>query len=221
MISMPNVYKPNLLQIKPQYSYGQVDQPDTPENILWIAFQTADPVPFTTAQLTALAAAFDPKWALVWEPQGQSAASYTGSILTDWQSDTGIEYSSVGTFTPVTGGNATKNSAQGCTLISWGSAYLPRYRGGHFRTYLPLLSGGVLTDSWEIESSIVTQINTALTNLQSTLEDFSSGGLGGCNLQLYRFRDNAEKADYYPVNSWTVQPVPATQRRRLRKVTRK
>jgi hypothetical protein len=218
---MPNVYKPGLIQIKPQYSSGITDEPDTPENILFWRGATTSEFPLSTGQITAIAAVFDPHWGAMWAEQGSAAYKYTGCVITDWSVDTGIEQSTVGVFAGVSGTLTGVTTGQACMLLSYTSALMPKYRGGHFRSYLPYPSEAALTSPYEFTSAAVANVQGGLGTLYNDMLLISSADGGGYYPSLYRFRNDATKAVMYDANSVVVSPVPATQRRRLRKITRK
>jgi hypothetical protein len=220
---MPNAYKPGLISYRPQYTSAQPDEPEVPENILWV--QTSVPAnTIVAANLITLQAHIDPLWAAVWEVTGSSAYAMVGSIATDWSNDTGVQNSSVGTFTAVDGSvSGAAAGAQVAGLISWVGEW-PRYRGGHPRTYLPFVGNAALSTPWEFTTAKQTAANTAITSYVSgiydytwTIDDVEYTGY----VAAFRFRDDPAKAQTYMATSGTLGIQPATQRRRLRKVTRK
>lgn len=219
---MPNAYKPGLIQVRVQYTSALTDEPDVPENILWLI--TGYTGSYTTATLTTIAAEWDAQWALVWKTVGSGNYHYVGAVYTDWSSSTGASYSSVGVFSPVAGSLTSFVGGNVAALISWTGQSLPRYKGGHFRTYLPYVAQGALTSPYQILSSVVTTCNTAIATMLTNMEGFTVS-IGGVNYQvsptLFRFRDNPVKAQTYITLSGQLSAMPATQRRRVRKVTHK
>jgi hypothetical protein len=218
---MPNVYRPGLIQVKPQYTSGLTDEPDTPENILFFSGTTESAFPLTSADITAIAAVFDPHWGNMWALQGSSAYKYVGSVITDWSVDTGVEQSSVGVFAGTSGTLTGVTTGQACMLISYTASAMPRYRGGHFRTYLPYPSEAALVNPYEFSSTVTSGVTGGLTTLYADMAGVSGTYGGGYIPALYRFRNNPTKADVYYMTGYAAQQVPATQRRRLRKITRK
>jgi hypothetical protein len=210
---VPNVYQPKLIQIRPQYSQSPADQ-DRVENILWL--QSVDSGTPTLTNLQDIQDVFDGAWPTLWHAYGSEDRSYLGSIITDWSSDTGLQNDSVGTFSPTAGTNGVPQPSQVCALISLSNGQ--RYRGGHFRLYLPYVGINAMNSDYkdELTASIVTSMTTAFNGVNEALQ--ASTVLGGQNIVLYRFRNDESKAAVYPIADYTVNSIVATQRRRLRKV---
>lgn len=213
---MPNAYLPGLLQIRPQYTASPTDL-DIPENILW--FRSANVTTPTLANIQAIQAIFDGDWALIFAEYGAEGRYYSGSVVTDWSNDTGLAWSSVGTFTPQEGTAAGVLPSQVAALVSWTIAQ--RWRGGHPRTYLPWVGNGAIqsADPNLLNTSIVSGMVTNITNLQNDMA--GSGVLGGQSQVVFRFRDDPAKAALWEIAEFTVQSELATQRRRIRKVSRR
>lgn len=215
---MPNNYLPGLIQIRPQYTNLGAD---IPENIMF--WEGSESAGYSLAQLQAIQAVFDHYWPLMWNKQADVNVTYLGSIITDWTSDAGLEWSSVGTLTPVAGVESGLGAAQSCCLISW---VVPlRWRGGHFRTYLPGVAASALSSESAISASITTAMVTAIATLLTQMLDISGANGGPVAPVAFRFRnqkpDVEPRPTTYPFSSYTVQAQLATQRRRVRKVTRK
>lgn len=211
---MANVYKPGLLQIRPRYTQSDISG-HIPENILWfLSGSTTTP---TLANLQGVAANFDPLWGAVFAAYGPSTNHYTGSVTTDWSSNTGLQYNSVGVFGGTAGGQAAGvQSGQVAILISYQIGV--RYKGGHPRTYLPYVSEGVTLGSSGDQVSTTTQ--TAIVNAYNAMINGMRGGatLNGQTMVIYRHRTNPALAQTYPFATFTVQSQTATQRRRIRRV---
>jgi len=214
---MPNVYQPGLIQIRPQYEFD-AEADNTPENVLWLQSSTTSAP--SLAQLQSIQNVFDPGWAQVWKPWGHTTHFYQGSVITDWSSNTGLSFSSVGGFTAVAGsGTGSPAAPQVAALISY---HVPiRYKGGHPRTYLPRGAMGEVTgtNNDELVSSCGAAILSAINALIGNLK--SSGVLGGQTWSVYLHKNDPTKAHVMPFASFTVQTLLATQRRRLRHVGRK
>lgn len=213
---MPNVYQPGLLQIRPQYTPNP-ETGEVPQNILWFLSNTHTTP--SEANLVAIAEQFDGRWGPLFAEYGATDGQYLGSVTTDWSSDTGLEWNSVGTFTPVGGASGAATPANVAALISY---QIPlRWRGGHFRTYLPWVGSGGLdsTNQNKLAASKITNMtddfNLMITSMSGT------GILGGQVMVVYKNKTNALKATTYAFSTFTVQPFLASQRRRLRRVTRK
>jgi hypothetical protein len=208
------IYLPGLLQIKPQYDYD-ADTGHAPENVLW--YLSATHTTPSLANLQAIQNIFDPKWGAVWDPLGVSTHHYNGSIITDYSSNTGLSWNSVGTFTPHAGtAGGSPGPPQLAALIS---LHVPvRYRGGHPRIYIPQISMGVVsgTANDTILSSVTAAVATAYNTLLTSMT--GSGVLGGQTSVAYLHRTDSTLANPQPYPSFTVQGLVATQRRRVRKV---
>lgn len=215
---MPNNYLPALMQIRPQYAGTAVD---TPENILFMEGHEVDG--YTLAQLQGIQAVFDEYWPLMWKIQANENVGYTGSVITDWTSDSGLESNSVGTLEVVNGDLSGYSPAQAAVLISWVVGL--RWRGGHFRTYLPGVASAAQQSESQILEATQTAMNTALAALITHLIDIEEADGGPVAFVGYRFRNAHDGVPgtptTYPFVSEGVQLTLATQRRRVRKVTRK
>lgn len=212
---MPNQYKPGLLQCRPQYT-SDPDSGDTPENVLW--FLSSSLTTPTPGNLTSIAAVFDPAWGNMWAEVGCTTTHYNGSVWTDWSSSSGYQYTSVGTFTPKAGSATGLVPPQVACLISYPIQL--RWRGGHFRTYLPYLGNSILTgfSNDTIESTQVTAVESAFSTMIGDMA--GSGILGGQGFRVYKDK-NAVGATLYPIITQTCNPIVATQRRRVRHVGRR
>jgi hypothetical protein len=208
---VPNVYLPNLVQIRPQYS---TEGDDIAENILWVVGSVASG--YTNTQLEALQSAFDENWSAVFQDYAATALTYLGSIVTDWTSDEGIQIplSSVNE----NGTKSTPVGAQTCVLISWLSP--TRYRGGHSRTYLPCVGIESLDGASNVGAGEVTAIREDINNVEIALAGVSAPNGGPYAFRNFRFRNDPEKAEIVIPAGILVQNLLATQRRRLRKASR-
>ena len=214
---MPNVYQPGLLQIRAMYSMDP-NAANTPENITW--WQSGSNTSPSVANLQAIQAIFNTNWANMWKPVGGADSLYVGSVITDWSSAVGVSIDSRGTFTAVSGsGGALSAPPQVAILISWKIAL--RWRGGHFRTYLPHIADGVVTGTYrdQIGASTATNLNTSFTALNNAMQ--TSGILGGQSFRLYKDKDKPGSAALFPVTNFGAQTQLATQRRRIRHVARR
>lgn len=213
---MPNVYKPGLVNIRAQYTRDP-DSGDTPENVFW--FENGTTTTPTLTQLQAIQAAFDENWSAVWARCGATDANMTGSIITDWSSSSGLESSSVGSFSPVAGDSGTGVPPNVAALISYEIQL--RWKGGHFRTYLPYIGNSSVISGTHDQLSA-----SVIANLQTQFNDFlnamlASGTLGGQAFRCYKNKTNATTAALYPIAGFTINAMLASQRRRLRRVGRK
>lgn len=214
-----NNYFASLVQIRPQYSTAE--DRDTPENVLW--FRGTFGTGLTVAQMTAAAAVFDPLWGAMWKEVGESGASYTGSIWTDWSNASGLQYSSVGTFAGQVGLGTGIIGASTAALVS--QAVALRFRGGHGRIYLPMVAQSVLATRTTLASGTVSSAQTNFTAVIVGMAAVVAGNGGGYAPQLFRYRNwkggaAPNPAAIYPIVTHTVDTVLASQRKRQRKVAR-
>ena len=214
MATGPNVYRPGLVHCRPRYSIFDVSA-HTPENVLW--FQSGSTTTPTLANLQGMANAFDPLRGAVFAAYASPQNSYTGSVFTDWSSNTGLAYNSVGVYAGHAGSQGTTTqSAQVAILVSYQIGV--RYKGGHPRTYLPYVSGVAATGTSGDEIPTAIQ-NNVLTNLNAMIAGMKNTGiLGGQTQVIYRHRNNATLAQTYQFATLTVNSQTATQRRRVRRV---
>lgn len=211
---MSTIYVPGLLQIKPQYSQ-EPDAPDHPENVTWW-LNPGGAGPLSSSVLTAIAAAFDPKWGAVFTAYAGVNMHYYGCIITDYTSAAGLSYNSVGTYAGVVGTQGTLQPPQVAALIS-GKVGI-RYRGGHPRIYLPYVGGSSLTDEYmdSLSSTVVTNMTTAYTALNTTMNGLATPGGG-----LYQTMYSRKTGVCHQWTGFVVNGLLATQRRRLRKPSRR
>lgn len=91
-------------------------------------------------------------------------------------------------------------------------------RGGKPRKYIPGVSDDLMTDSVTISSSEVNSRNTALATWLAGLGARSHGTASGLVLQEVSFRDGKtwrDTAHTWPVRGIVMNPIVATQRRRV------
>jgi len=213
---MPNVYKPGLVQIRPQYTRDP-DSGDTPENITW--WQSGTTSTPTLPDLTTMQAQFDGAWGAMWRECGTNAAEYTGSIITDWSAATGLQQSTVGVFPGTVGTAGTALPPQVSVLQSFQIQL--RWRGGHFRRYFPYIGANAVSGTFmdTVVSTVISAMEAAYTVLVGQMQ--SSGVLGGQSPRCYKDKDNPTTATLYTPVSQMISPTIATQRRRVRHVGRK
>lgn len=211
-MSAPVVLQPRLLQVRTQYTPNP-DTGDHPENILW--FQSASAGTPTIANLTAMAAVFDPAWGAMGPDFLASGRKYTGSVWTDYSTSTGLSYSSVGTYAGSSTMSGLALPANVAILISL--HIQQRYRGGHPRIYLPWVSVSAqsTTDTNQVAAATISALGTAFANIN--VATTGSGVLGGQTQMVYRHKTNPTSAALFQISAFTVQQTLASQRRRLRK----
>lgn len=221
-MTLPIQYLPGLILWKPQYQTGDPSEPDTPENVLWLQYpEAAGGAP--VANLKTLATELDGLWAAVWKVNGAALYKYEGSYIQDYSSMTGSEATTVGTFSPVGGLQTGWCPDNAAGLISW-EGYWPRYKGGHPRCYLPYQGTEALLYATEWTSTVVTATNSAIATFLAAVLAYSwDAGAGDYtgHLCAYLKRRVAGEANTQQITNGYFSPIPATQRRRLRKVHHK
>jgi hypothetical protein len=218
-----NVYMPGLVQIRPQYSIGAAGEPERTavENVLWFQGATLSNFPLTTASLTVIQDTFDAHWPVMWQYIGQEAYQYVGSIVTDWSVDTGITLPENTGLAPTDGLGAGDMAANVAMLLSYVAPSMPRYKGGHGRTYLPFCSSTYLQTPWEWQNARVEDVAGGWSTMSTAMLGISSSDGGGFNQVVFRNKTNPLTAAVHDITSVNVGSVPASQRRRLRAVSRK
>jgi hypothetical protein len=202
---------PGLLSIRPQYTQEAADS-DRPENVLWWLMNYTGG--YSSSQLQDVAEKFDALWINVWGDQASENAYYLGSIIQDYTAAEGLQYSSVGTYTPVAGGSGASTAPQAAGLISL-KGY-ERYRGGHGRVYLPYVGAAALSaNQWLFTDATTTAtqgaLNTLITTMGTDTDEWKEGQWG-----VLRHRKTAPALEL--IYTALFQSVIATQRRRVRKV---
>lgn len=214
-----NNYFNGLIQVRTQYIPAGDDR-DTPENVLWWkgGFSTG----LTEAQIEEIQLAFDPAWGSMWASIGATAVNYSGSIVTDWSSDTGISVDSVGSASEVPGTKGNSQPSQVAALLSLSVAQ--RFKGGHGRIYLPNVGVSACTGNMDLNSTALTDLEEGWTAVVTAMQGVSAPNGGPFNPYLFRYRnanyplDAAPVPQILPILSANPASLLATQRRRLRKV---
>ena len=204
---------PGLLVVKPCYDVDP-DTGDQYENVLFFQSVTTATAP-SLANLQSMASHFDSPWGAVFQAYGAQTKHYIGSIWTDWSSPFGLSYDGRNSITPIAGTQGATVPPNTSVLVGYSNG--ERYRGGHFRTYLPWVGTGSITGTAmdQVVPAVVTNIVNAINGVQTAMN--TSGVLGGQNWKLYRHRYLAGTARLDPIVTYNVRTRLATQRRRLRK----
>lgn len=210
---MPAIYHPGVVTIIPKYDLGH---PNNAANVL--NWQTAA-VGLTTAQLLAIQTAFDTAWKTGWIALGSSANRYMGSWVIDMSSATGGQVTNA-LYTPAAGVQGTTSIPDNVAcLISLHTA--TRYRGGHGRIYIPGISNTqVATDGQTVSTGTQTLLGTLWDSTVSAMAAISGAAGGPLNSVVWHKHLASAPNTTEIVLGRVIQPVIATQRRRLRKVTR-
>ena len=210
---MAAIYHPGVVLTIPKYDLGQ---PTNAANV--IAWQTAA-VGLTVAQLQAVQTAFDTAWSGAWKNWTSSSNRYMGCWVVDMASATGNQVTNA-LYTPVAGvGASTSWPDMTSGLISLHTA--TRYRGGHGRLYIPGgTAASVNADGRTLTSTAITQIGAMWANTVSALGALAGTAGGPYNPIVWHKKLASSPNSVESITGVVVQSVIATQRRRVRKVTR-
>lgn len=211
--SLPALYHPGVVTFAPHYDIGSGR-----DAVNVLEFQTPASG-LTFAQLDSARLAFDVAWSTFWKPYGAPSVFYKGAIVTDMSSNTGGQALNTGvTPAPGTGGGneVIDNTA---VLISLKTS--TRYRGGHGRIYLPGCNVGMLNnDGRSVLSSQITAGQSRWTTFITAMSAITTTGGGPYSLIVWHKKLSSNPNSIENVNAAVIQPVLASQRRRLRKVSR-
>jgi len=177
------------------------------------------PISFDNAQLQAVRDEFDSIWGNGFRPLVPTTTHYKGCVVIDSGSAFGGDITN-DTFVPVPGtavaGPVADNAA---VLLSL--HVLQRYKGGHGRVYLPGFSLDMLaTDGRTVLGSTVTTVEGVWNNTAQALGALTTGQGGPYKPVLWHKKWAAAPNSTSDIVSVTCQTILASQRRRLRKVSR-
>jgi len=124
------------------------------------------------------------------------------------------------TFVAVPGaGSPTSIADQVAALISLHVA--ERYKGGHGRIYVPGLANNMLEDDGStLQPAAITALGNMWNNTVTAMAAISAGNGGPLKPIVWHKKWAAHPNTTADILSITVQPLTATQRRRIRKVSR-
>lgn len=210
---MAAIYHAGVVTIIPKYDLGH------PNNAANVTQWQTSAVGLTVAQLTAIQLAFDTVWKAGWTNLAAAGNKYTGSWVIDSSSATGQQVTNA-LYTPAAGtlgGSPVTDSV--AALISLHTPL--RYRGGHGRIYIPgLAASQVQNDGQTIPSTTVTELQQLWDNTVAAMLALT-GTVGGPFSPIVWHKHLASAPNTVElVTGRIVQTTLATQRRRLRKVTR-
>lgn len=211
---MAAIYKTGVVLTIPKYDLGH---PNNAANV--IAWSTGA-VGLTVAQLTAVQTAFDTAWSAKWAPQSPTINRYMGCWVIDMAGPTANQVTNA-TYTPVlgtAGSGAWADSIAGLLSLKTQT----RYRGGHGRLYIPgFNSGSLQSDGQSLSTAAITAIQQMWDNTVAALLALSGATGGPYTPIVWHKRLTAAPNTIEPVVGRVVQTTAASQRRRLRKVTRR
>lgn len=185
-------------------------------NLFYIHYAGAPP---DQAALTALATQISSDYSLAFGPVLHTQTIVQRTDIWDLSANTGA----LGTDTtthPGTQAGTTYQAASMSVCVSW--LVQMRWRGGHFRTYLPgkfvtdLTSGRILTQTYH---------DAVLTAARGFRTAVNGRSLGGSTIQLAAVRYHHDAGQAYPagyplvINDASIRQRIDTQRRRLGKET--
>lgn len=210
---MPAIYHPGVVQFAAHYDIGG---PHDAVNVLY--YRTAA-IGLTSAQLTTVQGVFDTNWKTFWGTVGVNSTNYKGSIVTDMASNTGLQVDN-SAYTPSGGGITGVAMSDGtAALISLHT--LTRYRGGHGRIYLPGVGQTATNGDGRTLASInLTTLVTRWNALITAMSGVAGSAGGPYNPIVWHKKLATAPNTVEDILSITAQSVLATQRRRLRKVSR-
>lgn len=210
---MAAIYHAQVVQIIPHYSIRSGN--DAVNVTYWLGTGN----PYSQVALDDIRANFDQAWQSHWSTVAPSVNTYKGAVVTDVSSAFGLE-SSNETFVAIPGASGANSIAdQVAALISLHVA--ERYKGGHGRIYVPGLAGNMLQDDGStIQSVARTALLAMWTDTVTAMGAISAANGGPLKPIVWHKKWAAHPNTTADILSVTVQPISATQRRRIRKVSR-
>jgi hypothetical protein len=211
---MPGIYHAGVVTTIPYYDTGNVGH--SANVIHWLGVGTTD---LTTGQLTTIQGVFDAAWGAAWAALATSSNHYLGAWVIDSGDATGGQVTNA-LFTPVAGASSNAPVADNVAgLISLQTTR--RYKGGHGRLYIPGANSSFLNfngANWT--GAMLAHMDTLWENTRIAMS-----GIGSAENGPYLPIVWHKKAIDFPntvenVVGHVSQPVAASQRRRLRKVSR-
>lgn len=185
-------------------------------NLFYIRYQGSPP---DQASLTALAAQISSDYGLAFGPVIHTLTVVQRCDIWDLSANTGA----LGFDTTTHAGTAPSANAMSASMavaISW--QVQMRWRGGHFRTYLP---GRVISDLTSGRTLTSTYHDAVLTAARGFRTAVNGRSLGGATVQLAAVRYHHDAGQAYPsgyplvINDAAIRQRIDTQRRRLGKET--
>jgi hypothetical protein len=210
---MTAIYHPGVVTIIAKYNLGQVNP------AVNVTHWRSPVTPQTAGTLVAIRDAFNTAWSTGWKSAASASNSYLGCTVVDASSLTGGQAESGG-YTPVSGLiSGGSMSDQVCGLISMKG--VNRYRGGHSRLYIPSVPITLVnSDNRTITPALILAYDTLMTGVRAAMLGLSGVNGGPLNQVIWHKKWAAAPNTIEDVFNWTSQPVLATQRRRIRKVSR-
>lgn len=211
-------YEGGLFSFAPGITLGD----HTCRNIMWLKGDITGPL--IASDLQTLANNLYTAWANTFRFLYPSTITFLPATVTDFSSSSGL--STVSAATPISGsGTGVVLPAQVAILVN-AQVTSERYRGGHSRLYIPAGVVGDIVDPQNVESGHVSTINSGMAGWITFLASVSpiSGGLRPVVLHQRR-KVSRGSTSFIPayhsfITGYKCSPRLATQRRRVRRMTR-
>jgi hypothetical protein len=166
-----------------------------------------------TGDCVQLAIDIGTSWGSRWKALYSSSSELTTVAVMDMASSTGSVGQTNANVSGTRAGGPLPNST--CALINYTVAQ--RYRGGKGRTYWPCGTDTDLTVQGRWSGAFTSSVNSAQSQFVADILASAHGSLTLSGLVILSyFQHGALRATpaKYPVLSYSVNPVPGTQRRR-------
>lgn len=211
---MAAIYHAQLITTIPYYDTGHVA---SSANVMH--WQGSFTVNLTNAQLTQIQLTFDQVWSTNWAQLGTTSNHYLGSWVIDMSNSTGGQVTNAAyAHVPGTSGSVPVGD-QVAALISLRGTL--RYRGGHGRIYVPGLSGAMLTSNGATWSGpTLPSLDALWTNTVTAMAGIAGTNGGPFTPVIWHKKLKSNPNSVEPIATHVSQAVTASQRRRVRKVSR-
>jgi hypothetical protein len=209
---MAAIYHPQVVTIVPHYDVGSGR--DAVNVTHWKAVGTLG----GAGGLAAIQAAFNTAWDNQWHTFATSSTKYLGCWVIDSSSATGGQVTNTG-FTPHAGqqlGGALGDQVAALLSLSG----LTRYRGGHSRLYIPGVDLTKVAADGRTLTGGISIIEQMYDDTVAAMDAVSSSNGGPLTPIIWHKKWAANPNSIEDVAHRICQPILATQRRRIRKVSR-
>jgi len=210
---MAAIYKPGVLTIIPHYDIGAGHDV---VNVMHFLGQT---ISYDVSQLTAIQTTFDTSWGTSYRAFLPTTNLYKGCIVIDSGSAFGQEKdNSAFAAQP---GNAVAGPIADNAAVLLSLHVLQRYKGGHGRAYLPGFSLDMIEpDGRNVLPTTLAAVESMWQNLRIAMAGNGTNNGGPHVPVLWHKKWAAAPNSTSEIVGATTSAVLATQRRRLRKVSR-
>ena len=210
---MAAIYHPNVVTIVPHYNIG------SGRDAVNVTHWKAVGVLGGAGGLANIQTAFDGAWQPQWHAWASSSCAYLGCWVIDSSSATGGQVTNVA-YTPINGQQTVGPLGdQVCGLLSLSG--VTRYRGGHSRLYIPGVDQSkTMADGRTLTPAGSSALETLYDTVVGAMDGVSSSDGGPLTPIIWHKKWSANPNSIEDVAHRVGQPILATQRRRLRKVSR-